>query len=80
MIINKKKKKRKKKERKNEKKNLPCSGLYSPGRPQSGNQGKQKERQVLRPCKRIKKAVEYKGDTDVNSNYRAWNGLQKLGR
>ena len=37
---------------------MPYSGVYCFSEPQTENQRKQKERQVLRPCQRTKKAVE----------------------
>ena len=36
------------------------SVLCRPGEPQSENQRKRKERQILRPCKRIKKVMDLK--------------------
>ena len=44
----------------------------------SENQRKPKERQVLRPCQRTKKAVEHKDDSDINCNWYTWNSLQRL--
>ena len=46
---------------------------------QSKNQRKQKERRVLEPCQRTKKAVEHhEGDGDTSCNWCAWNGPQML--
>ena len=44
----------------------------------SENKRKQKERQVLRPCERTKKAVEDDGDTIYNCC--SCNGSQRLGK
>ena len=41
--------------KKKKRENLPTSGLCRPGGPQSKNQRKRKEREVLRPCQRTKK-------------------------
>ena len=67
---------KKKKEKK--KVNLPVSGLCRPGGPLSENQRKRKERGVLTPCKRTKKAMKHEGDCDCNFNWRARNDLQKV--
>ena len=37
--------------------------------PQSENQGKRKERQILRSCQRTEKVVEHKDDGNTNCNY-----------
>ena len=50
------------------KENLPYSGLCRLGEPQSENQRKQKERQVLGPCQRTEKAVEHVSNGDTNWN------------
>ena len=50
------------------KENLPNSGFCHPSRPESENQKKQKEGQVFRLCKIIKKAMEHEGDGDTNCN------------
>ena len=42
------------------------------------NQRKQKERQVLEPRKRTKKAVGHEGDGDANCNWHTWNSPQRL--
>ena len=68
----KKKKKRKKKEK------LPYRRFYCLGRPQIENQRKQKERQVLEPCLRNKKAVENESVGDTSCNWRTCNSPQSL--
>ena len=44
------------------------------------NQRKHKERQVYRPCQRIKKAVEDKDDGDTNCNWYVWRDPRRLGK
>ena len=46
--------------------------------PQSENQRKQKERQVLRPYKRTKNAIKCKSDGDTNCNWCTQNNFQSL--
>ena len=41
------------------------------------DQRKRKERQVLRPCLRPKKAVEQEGNGDTNCDWFSWNGPKK---
>ena len=48
--------------------------------PQSQNQRKRKERQVLEPCKRTKKAIGHEDDGDTNSNTRPKNCPKRLGK
>ena len=62
VLINKKKKKKRK--------NLLSSGFCHSWRPQSENKRKQKDRQILEPCQRIKKAVKHKGDH--NKSWCTW--------
>ena len=38
---------------------------------------KQKDKQILRPCQRTKKAMEHDGMCDINCNWYAWNGLEE---
>ena len=57
--------------------NLPPCGFCRPSGPPSQSERKRKERQVRRPYQRSKKAVEYEGDGDTNSNWRTWNGFPK---
>ena len=38
----------------------------------------QQDTQVLRPCQRTKKAVEYEFDVDTSCSCCAWDGPQKL--
>ena len=56
------------------------SVFYSPSRwgnkSQSEHQRKWMNRQILEPCQRTRKAVEYDGDT--NSSWRTWNSSQRL--
>ena len=64
------------------KRNLLYSEFCHPGRPQNENQRKQKERQVLGPCHRTKKAMEHKGNCFkcTNYNWYTWNDLQRIGK
>ena len=39
----------------------------------------QKERQVIGPCQRSKKAEEHEGSGDIHYNWNTWNGPQRLG-
>ena len=39
-----------------------------------------KKRQVLRPCSRIKKAVEHESDGDTDCNWCARKGPHRLGK
>ena len=48
--------------------------------PQSENQRKWKERQVLRSFERTKKIVEHEGDGNTNCKWNTWNGPQRLGK
>ena len=54
-------------------KNLPYSGLCRSDGPQSENQNKQKETQVLGPCQGTIKAMKHDGD--INCNWCTRNGL-----
>ena len=60
------------------KENLHNSGLFHPGRQQSENQRKRKEKQVLRPCQRTKKVMEHKNDSDTIYNWYTQDGPQRL--
>ena len=44
------------------------------------NQRKRKERKVLEPSKRTKKAVEHEGNGDTNCNLQVWNSPKKLAK
>ena len=55
----------KKKKIKKKKKNLPSSGFWHFGRPQSENKRKLKDRQIVGSCQRTKKAAEHESDTDT---------------
>ena len=46
--------------------------------PQTNEKVPQKERQLLGPCQKTKKAVEHESNDDTNYNWRAWNGSQRL--
>ena len=59
------------------KENGPNSGLCHPGRPQSENQRKLKERELR---KRTKKVMEDGSDGDINYNERTQNGPQRFGK
>ena len=50
------------------------------GGPQSENQRKRKERQVLGSCWRTKKAMDQEVHGDTNCDWRTWNDPQKLGK
>ena len=39
-----------------------------------------KEKQVIEPCQRTKKAVEQEGDGYTNHNWHTWNGSQRFGK
>ena len=71
VITNKKKKK---------KKNLPSSGFCRSSGLLNENHRKRKERLVLGPCLRTKKATEHEGDGDTNCHWQTWNVLQKIGQ
>ena len=58
--------------------NLPYSELCHHNGPQSGNQRKQKQRQVLGPCQRTKKSVEHEGDSDTSYKRYTWNSPQMI--
>ena len=62
-----------------QKKNLPYSGLCPLYRPQSENQRKRKEEQVIESCLWTKKAVEHKGDGGANGFQRLWKETEKVG-
>ena len=47
---------------------------------QRENQRKEKEIQVLGPCPRTKKNMEYKIDGNTKCNSHAWNSFQRLGK
>ena len=64
----------------NKNENLLYSGFCCPSRQQSENQRRWKERLVLRPCQRTKKAVKHEGDSDTKCNWTAWNRPQRLGK
>ena len=36
------------------------------------------DRQILEPCQRTKKVVEYEGDGDTKCNWRTWKDPEKL--
>ena len=59
---------------------MPYSGLYLPSGPQSENQKKRNERQVLGVFQRTKKVLEHDCDGATNYNWHTWNGLEKLGK
>ena len=69
---------KRKKERKKE--NLPDCGQWRPDGVRNKNQRKWKERQVLGPYLRTKKAVEHKSDGDTNCYWCTWDGSKKLGK
>ena len=46
----------------------------------SENQSNRKERQVLRPCQRNKRAINHESDGDTNCNCFAWNDSQGTGK
>ena len=58
-------------------KKLSNSGLWCLGGPQSENKRKQKQREVLQPCKRTEKAIKHESDSDINYNWCFRNGLPK---
>ena len=59
------------------KENKLSSGFCRSRRPQSENQRIQKERQVLGPCLRVKKAMEHEGDSATNCSGCTWNNPQR---
>ena len=59
--------------------NMDC-GFRRPSGPQIKNQRKRKERQVLGPCERTKKALEHEDDGVTNCYWHTWNGSQRLGK
>ena len=63
----------------NKKENLTYSGPCRRSGPLSEKQKKkQKEKQVLGPSQRSKKAVEHDGNGDTNYKWRTWNVVQRL--
>ena len=52
--------------------------LCRPSGPQSENHRKQKERLVLRTCKRTEKAMEHEDDGDTNCNLCTRKGSKRL--
>ena len=58
--------------------NLTTSGLWRPGRPQSKNQRKKKERQVLKPHQRTENRKEYERFDDTN--WCTWSNPQGLAK
>ena len=59
-------------------KNLLSRWILYPGRQQSENKRKQKDRQILGPCQRTKKTV--KCDSDTSCSWCTWNSSQRLGK
>ena len=59
---------------------MQYSEFCRPSGPQSENQRKQKERQVLRPYQTTKNAVKHEGDGDTNCNWHTRNSPQRLGK
>ena len=57
---------------------MPFSGFWYPSGPESENQSKLKQKQVLRLCHMITDALKLEGDG--NTNWSAKNGPQRLGK
>ena len=45
---------------------------------QSESKSKQKDKQILGPFQRTKKAIEHEADSNTNCSWCAWNGHQRL--